>query len=166
MTKKLKLIGAALLALAILPAAALLFNLHVSPAVLVSLGMGMVGVVTVTYESFQTGQYGGGYAGGATAPTQAQAAQMNSVQALVNFTDTDTTFTLTHNFNLSTAQVAALLPLVTMNIVSSVQAIAVAVAPVVAVAVGANTVTFTKLQATGSGLTIAVAIRKPSGFGF
>ena len=169
MTKKLKLLGAALLALAILPAAVMLFHFipHVSPAALMGFGMGAVGVVTITYESFQFGgNFGGGYTGGATAPTQAQSAQSPTVVATVNFTDTDTTFTLTHNFNLSAAAVAALRPIVEINTIGSVQALGVAVAPVFTVVVGANTVTITKLQATGSGQTVAIAMLKPQAYGF
>lgn len=164
MKTKLKLIGAALVALALLPAAVLLFHVH--PATL--LGLSMVVGITITYESFQhTGAFGGGFTGGSsTAPTQAQSAQTSLVTATVAFTDTDTVFTLTHNFNLSTAQVAALLPLVSINIISGVQAVGTAVAPVIAVTVAANTVTFTKLQATGSGCTISVAIRRPHSLGF
>jgi hypothetical protein len=169
MTKKLKFLGAALLALAILPAAVILFHLipHLTPATWMALGMGVAGTVTITYESFQfNGAFGGGYTGGATAPTQAQSAQSPTVVAQVNFTDTDTTFTLTHNFNLSTAAVAALRPLVIISTVGSVQAVGTAVAPIITVVVGANTVTFTKQQATGSGSTVSIAILKPQAYGF
>jgi hypothetical protein len=169
MTKKLKFLGAALLALAILPAAVML--LHLTPHNLfesiVWLSTGAVGVVTITYESFQFGgAFGGGYTGGATAPTQAQSAQSPTVVASVNFTDTDTTFTLTHNFNLSAAAVAALRPLVIITQITSVQALGVGIAPIIAVVVGANTVTFTKQQATGSGATVSIAILKPAAYGF
>lgn len=169
MTKKLKFLGAALLALAILPAAVMLFHLiphHLTLGAISALSMGVAGI-TITYESFQFGgAFGGGYTGGATAPTQAQSAQSPTVVAQVNFTDTDTTFTLTHNFNLSTAAVAALRPLVIISTVGSVQAVGTAVAPIITVVVGANTVTFTKQQATGSGSTVSIAILKPQAYGF
>jgi len=117
---------------------------------------------TVTYASFQTGNtYGGGYTGGTTAPTTSQSSQTNIVSALLNFTDTDTTFTLTHDMALTAAQLAALLPLVTWSVVSSVQAVGTAVAPVFAITKASNTVTFTKLQATGSGCTIQIDVRRP-----
>jgi hypothetical protein len=164
MTKKLKMIGAALVALALLPAAVLLFHIQLTPAMLLGLGFGLAGTVTFTYESFQhSGSFGGGFTGGsAVAPTAAQAQQVNAMSALVSFTDTDTTFTFTHNWGLSAAQAAALLPQVIINPVSGVQALGTAVAPVIAVNVTSNTnaVTFTKLQATGSGMTVSIWLRR------
>jgi hypothetical protein len=122
---------------------------------------------TATYASFQDGSgYYGGYTGGSTAPTQAQSSTRNLVSALLNFTDTDTTFTLTHNMNLSAAQLAALLPLVTITTVGSVQGVGTAVAPVLTVVKGANTITVTKLQATGSGSTVQIDIRRPGTPGY
>lgn len=122
---------------------------------------------TVTYASFQDGSgYYAGYTGGSTAPTQAQSFTRNLVSLTLNFTDTDTTFTLTHNFNLTIAQLACLLPLVNINTVGSVQAVATAVAPVFTVSKAANTVTLTKLQATGSGSTVQVDIRRPGTPGY
>ena len=71
MTKKLKFIGAALVALAILPAAVLLF--HLSLGTVFSLALGIGGYTLLGYESFQIdGNFGGGYTGGTTPPTQAQ----------------------------------------------------------------------------------------------
>ena len=120
-----------------------------------------------TYASFQDGsRYGAGYTGGATAPTQAQSSSCNLVSALLNFTDTDTTFTLTHNFGLSVAQLGALFPLVTSSVVSSVQGLGVAVAPVFSIVKASNTITLTKLQATGSGCTIQIDIRRPGTPGY
>ena len=112
---------------------------------------------TVTYASFQDGSgYYAGYTGGSTAPTQAQSFTRNLVSLTLNFTDTDTTFTLTHNFNLTTAQLACLLPLVNINPGGSVFTVSKA----------ANTVTLTKLQATGSGSTVQVDIRRPGTPGY
>ena len=170
MKNKLK-IGAVLLALALLPAA--VFLIHASPATIVSMvvGLGMIaaGTVTFTYESFQhSGAFGGGFTGGSTtAPTAAQAAQISAMSALVGFTDTDTTWTFTHNWGLSAAQAAALLPQVIINPVSGVQAVATAVAPVIAVNVtsSTNVVTFTKLQATGSGMTVSIWLRRAQSIG-
>jgi hypothetical protein len=165
MTKKMKL-GAALLALAILPVAAFLFYIHpITIATLVSASLAVAGTVTFTYESFQhSGSFGGGFTGGsATAPSAAQAQQVQAMSALVGFTDTDTTWTFTHNWGLSAAQAAALLPQVIVNPVSGAQT----VAPVIAVNVtsSTNVVTFTKVQATGSGMTVSVWLRRAHSIG-
>ncbi len=166
MTKKLKFIGAALVALAILPAAVLLF--HLSLGTVFSLALGIGGYTLLGYESFQIdGNFGGGYTGGATPPTQAQSATVSTVVAQLTVTDTDTTFTLTHNFNLTAAQVSALRPAVLIEITGGVGAVGTAVAPVYTITPAANTVTLTKLQATGSGSTITVFMFKPGmGYGF
>ena len=164
MTKRLK-IGAVLLALALLPVAAFLFQLHaVSIASLISIGLAVGGTVTFTYESFQhSGSFGGGFTGGSNvAPTAAQAQQVQAMSALVGFTDTDTTWTFTHNWGLSAAQAAALLPQVILNPVSGAQAVGTAVAPIIQVNVtsSTNVVTFTKVQATGSGMTVSIWLRR------
>ncbi len=122
---------------------------------------------TVSYASFQDGSgYWGGYTGGATAPTQAQAALRNLVSATLNFTDTDTGFTLTHNMALTAAQLTCLFPLVTWITIGSVQALGTAAAPVLTIVKAANTITVTKLQATGSGQTIQIDIRRPGTPGY
>lgn len=166
---KKKLIGAVLIALAlcILPVAAILAHLnsvHVLTALL-SCGALAAGTVTFTYESFQTGSFGGGFTGGSNvAPTAAQAQQTNAMQALVGFTDTDTTWVFTHNWGLTAAQAAALFPEVIINLVSGQQAVGTAVYPVIAVNVTSNTnlVTFTKVAATGSGQTVSIVLRRPA----
>lgn len=168
MTKTLKLIGAALLALAILPAAVMLFHLvsHPSIASLVSLGLGIAGTVTFTYESFQfNGSFGGNFTGGsATPPTAAQAQQVMAMSALVGFTDTDTTFTFTHNWGLSAAAAAALCPQVLWQMVTPQTTGTTQVMPVISVNVtsSTNVVTFTKVQQTTSGCTISIWLRRPS----
>jgi hypothetical protein len=121
---------------------------------------------TVTYASFQDGSGYSAYTGGATAPTQAQVNNRNLVSALLNFTDTDTTFTLTHNMNLTSAQLTCLYPLVTVTTTGSVQAVGTAVAPVLAITKASNTITITKLQATGSGSTVQIDIRRPGTPGY
>lgn len=169
MKSKLKLIGAALLALALVPAAVLAFHIHVNPAVLASLGVALGGAVTVTYESFQhTGAYGGGFTGGSsTAPTAIQAQQISMMSILVNFTDADTVFTLTHNWGLSAAQAAALLPIINWQAVNYPQALGTQKAPAIAFTFGnTNAITATKIADTGSGCTIAVYLRRPHSLGF
>lgn len=169
MTKKLKLIGAALVALALLPAAVLLFHISLTPATLFGIGFGLAGTVTVTYESFQhTGAFGGGFTGGsATAPTAAQAKQISAMSILVNFTDTDTVFSLTHNWGLSAAQAAALLPQIIWDAVNFPQALGTQVVPALAFTFGdTNVIGVTKLADTGSGCTIVVYLRRPHSLGF
>lgn len=163
-----KVTGAVLIALAlcILPAAAILAHWNVAHLVVASLGCMALGTVTFTYESFQAlGSYGGGFTGGSNAaPTAAQAQQVNVMQALVGFTDTDTTWVFTHNWGLSAAQAAALFPEVTINLVSGQQAVGTAVYPIIAVNVTSNPnlVTFTKVAATGSGQTVSIILHRPS----
>ena len=168
MKQKLK-IGAVLIALAlcILPVAAILAHINVVHVITAALGVGllMAGTVTFTYESFQIGTYGGGFAGGsAVAPTAAQAQQAVSMAALVGFTDTDTTWVFTHNWGLTAAQAAAIQPYVVINLASGQQAIAVAGYPQIAVNVTSNTnlVTFTKVQQTGSGQVVSIILLRPA----
>lgn len=167
MTKKLKF-GAVLLALALtMPAVAFLLYARVIPvAVIFSAGLGAVGVVTITYESLQhTGAFGGGFVGGTNvAPTAAQSNGAAAITALVAFTDSDTTWVLTHNWGLTAAQIAALLPEVIINPVSGVQA--AAVYPVIALdRTNGNQVTFTKVSAVNSGMTVSVTLRRPHSIG-
>jgi hypothetical protein len=124
---------------------------------------------TATYASFQDGSGFSSYSGGTTAPTQAQVGGPNGrnlVSALLNFTDTDTAFTLTHNMQLTTAQLACLYPLVTILPVSSNQGSASAVTPLWTIVKGSNTITFTKIQQTGSGQTVQIDIRRPGTPGY
>jgi len=163
MTKKWK-IAAVIVALSIMPAAVFVLHLPVSALLTLSMlaGAGMAGTVTFTYESFQyQGKFGGGFTGGsATAPTAAQAQQTQAMSALVGFTDTDTTFVFTHNWGLSAAEAAALLPQIIVNPVSG--AGASAVYPILQANVTSNTnlVTFTKVNATGSGMTVSIWLRR------
>jgi hypothetical protein len=109
MNTKLKLIGAALVALAILPAAVLLF--HVNPLQPLMGLVTVAGVVTVTYQSFQAqGELRGCLHRRNCGAHQAQAVQVQAVVALVAMADTDTTATITHNMNISTAGLAAQQP--------------------------------------------------------
>lgn len=161
-------IGAALLALAILPAAAFLF--HVSGATLCNLSiLGLAGAVVFTYDSFQhTGAFGGGFTGGdATAPTATQAKQIERQSGTVSFTDADTTWVFTHNWGLSAAQAAAHLPDVIVNMIAGQQALGTAVVPNIAVDVTSDTnvVTFNKLADTGSGCTLSITLRRAHSIG-
>jgi hypothetical protein len=107
--------------------------------------MGLLGS-TVTYLDPST-----------SAPTRAQAANVQSESATVNFSDADTTATITHNFNSSTAALAALRPWVQLYALSVGTAY-----PALSWALGANTLVITKGNATtGSGGTYNVIIQRP-----
>jgi hypothetical protein len=162
MQTKVKKIGAALvaavLALAILPAA--VFWFHVPIVSLFMLGLASAGTVTVTYQTFQVpgGGYGGGYTRGTTPPTTGQAAQVQAVVALVNIADTDTVITITHNMGISTAALAALQPYVHTYL----QALTGTTGPVLTYALtNSNVVTINHVSNTGTGGTYVVTVRRP-----
>lgn len=67
----------------------------------------LAGTVTTTYKYPVSGT---------TPPTLLQALTANILTAVVNMADSDTVITLTHNWNLSTAELADLFPLVNVNI--------------------------------------------------
>jgi len=93
--------------------------------------------VTVTYASPVTG---------ATPPTAAQAANCNSVTGTVIATaNGDTTATLTHNFGLSAAALAALQPWVILGQLN----VAFYASTWIYVPTDGNTVTLTKSGAAG-----------------
>jgi hypothetical protein len=106
------------------------------------------GASTVTY----------GYpAVGTVAPTTAQAAIQNVLTCTVQFGDTDTTATITHNWGLSTTQNTALFPLVSIAL-SSTPTTAI---PITLGVLGTNTVTVLKASAGGSAGTVTVNLMKP-----
>ena len=147
MTKK--RIGAAL-SLVFIAAVVSVFALHINPVTVVltvAMSLGLVGS-TVTYCDPVIG---------ATAPTQAQASAAQSVTATVNFSDADTTATITHNWSLTTAQLAKLRPWVNMLRMSGMS-----VYPGLTFALSANAVVMTKgITATNSGGTVNVVIMRP-----
>ena len=162
MTKKVKF-GAALVALAILPAAVFLFHLSLVTGLTIAFMFGplALGTVAVTYGSFQDGGGpGGGYTGGTTAPTTSQAQVVNSIIAQVFMADTDTTATITHNFQLTAAQLAALYPWICWYVAQFTSS-NVQVQPLLSFALGTNTVTITKASATSSGGTYNVIVQRP-----
>lgn len=69
-----------------------------SAMALASLGSLLVGLNTVAYETPVTG---------ATAPTAGQSRTHNQVTAIITGDNAGTTFTVTHNWGLTTAQLAA-----------------------------------------------------------
>ena len=156
MTKKLKFIGAALVALAILPAAVLLFHASLSH---VLMGLLIIAGTTVTYQSFQAqGNFGGNYTGGTTGPTLAQSAQVQAVVAQVAMSDTETTAVITHNLAVSTAGLAAQQPFIQYYLLTP----SMIVRLIPFVLTSANVVTINKTTiTTGTGGTYTVIIRRP-----
>jgi hypothetical protein len=153
----------AILALALLPAAVFASPHHVLPAI-VALGMGIAGTVTVTYSSFAVDQpspqVGTAYTGGTTAPSAIQAGQVNRLNALVGFTDGDTSITLTHNWGLSAAAQAANEPDI---IVTDYALGSSGTTPAgMTWARNTNTVVGSKGTAAGSGRTLCVTLRLPA----
>ena len=168
-------IGAVLLAivaLALMPAAALAStsgvhtHSHSALNILIGLGLAIGGTVTVTYSSFAadqpTPQFGTAFLGGSSAaPSAQQAATVNRINALIGYTDTDLTITLTHNWNLSAAALAANEP----DII--VRSFAVGNntsfnSGDITWAVSTNTVVGTKASIVGSGGTICITLRLPA----
>jgi hypothetical protein len=76
---------------------------------IVAAGMGLVGANTVTYDA------NGTIPSGTTAPTAAQAFGANQISAVITGDATATTFTVTHNWGLTTAQLTAAQPNVTFE---------------------------------------------------
>jgi len=95
---------------------------------------------------------------GVTPPTAAQAKKCNTITATVAIgADTDTSFVMTHNWGLSTAQLAFNFPLVTItpNVVGT------AVCTIAAVLTNSNIVTFSKGNVAGSAGTYIVVLQRP-----
>jgi hypothetical protein len=91
------------------------------------------------------------------APTVAQALLTNLITASVVFADSDTTATIVHNFNTSTAQLADGFPLVTFNFsTAGTLAVNYSVTP------GTTNVVIAKASTSaGSGSTLQVSIMRP-----
>ena len=159
--QKKKMLGAALailIALAIMPAA--VFWFHVSIVSLFALGCGLAGV-TVTYQSFQVNSAGnprpgGLYTGGTTNPTVTQAVGTDVVVALVNFGDTDTVATITHNMQITSLGLTNLQPYITWWI----EALTGTAAPVLTFTATTAVVTVNHVANTGAGGTFVVVIRR------
>ena len=146
---KKKRIGAAL-SLVFIAAVVSVFALHLNlfaVVLYVAMSLGMIGV-TITYADPVIG---------ATAPTQAQASAAQSVTATVYLADGDTTATITHNWQLTAAQLAKLRPWVIVLPMAGMT-----VYPGLTWALATNTVVVSKAStATGSGGTINVVLMRP-----
>lgn len=95
---------------------------------------------------------------GATAPTQLQALNCNMLTATVQFSDADTTATITHNWKLTAAQLANLWPVVA-SYISTAGTLAVNYTFALT---DSSTVTVAKAStATGAGSTLTVNLQRP-----
>jgi len=95
---------------------------------------------------------------GTTAPTAAQAARANSLTAQVNFADGDTVATVTHNWQLSAANLAKQYPFVQWYW----QTAGTAVCTLQVALTNSVAVTVTKLStAAGTGGTLCVVLQRP-----
>lgn len=175
MKTTLKLFGAMLLALVLMPAAALassstqqLIQHHGGAIVAIVFGLGALacGTVTITYSSFAADnpapQVGPAFAGGGTTPpTAIQSSNVNRVNALVGFTDSDTTITFTHNMGLTSAAASANEPdlIVYDTALGSSTTTPSGITWNVA---NTNVVVGTKANTAGSGRTISITARRPA----
>lgn len=91
------------------------------------------------------------------APTAAVMATQTTLAATVQFGDTDTTATITHNWALSAQENTSLFPLVSICPTSS----PTTAIPITLGVLGTNTVTILKASATGSAGTVNVNLMKP-----
>lgn len=111
----------------------------------------LFGVVTVTYEYPVSGS---------SAPTAQKMLTLSLVTAVLNWGDTDTTATITHNMGITAAQLAQLFPFV------SVYAVALngspSAPPPFVSTLATNSITITKSSVTNSGGTFNVYIFRPN----
>ena len=94
---------------------------------------------------------------GATAPTAAQSANQSVVTAAVVMADGDATLVVTHNWNLTTGQLAALFPFIELRRT----AIGVSSVTVLATATDSSNVTISKGTTVGSAFTGVYIIQRP-----
>lgn len=94
-----------------------------------------------------------------SAPTQTTMASLSMVTAQIVGTDGDTGVTVTHNMNLTGAQLANLWPVPVFNYTT---APTTTLANPMQITVLTNTVTLTKVAQTGSAFTGNLAILRPN----
>lgn len=115
---------------------------------IVSTAAGLFGTVVVTYKHAVSGT---------TPPTAIQASKVSALTALVSAADADTTFTITHNWNLTAAQLAALQPWI-----SWVYDTGGTGNTILAFSCATNSITVTKGNGAGSGGTYRVTVLRPN----
>jgi len=98
---------------------------------------------------------------GTVPPTSVQSAAVNMINAAVNFADADTTFTVTHNLGMSTADIASGFPTIILDQLTGGVSTTTG-PPIYTVTSTPNTTTITKsTAATLSGGTVLAAIARP-----
>lgn len=115
---------------------------------------GLIGIAGTVVLTYLTPNLGPGVSpaitlGGTVPPTATQAGNINSLSVLATAADADTSIAIVHNWGLSTADIAAGYPLVSITLDASGTA-----APVFTgthTGSAANTLTITKANAAGSG---------------
>lgn len=96
--------------------------------------------------------------GGTTPPTQAQMALLSMVTAQVVMGDTDTTAAITHNMQISLANLGSLFP----TVVVSPNVLGTTPAQVTVTLTNSNIITLGKVSLVGSNGTFSVTILRPS----
>ena len=143
MTKRWKVVLLALAAVLTLCAVAAAG--HPLSAVL-GLGLALAGTVTYAYPVV-----------GSTAPTATQDAGGSALTARIVMADGDTTQAVVHNWNLTTAQLAALFPFCSLRL----EATGTGPGAVLINITDSSTVTVTKASAVGSSFTGVLVIQRP-----
>lgn len=107
----------------------------------------MTGVVNYKYPS-------------TSAPTVAQVLNLGMVTAQIVLTDGDTGVTIAHAMQLTTAQLANLWPVISINY--STAPTTTLANPLQVVRTDSSDVTITKVAQTGSGFTAEVVLQRPN----
>lgn len=156
-----KYFGAALIALAVLAVPALAAHINIGTVMLLSMSLGLVGAVTVTYK-FPVSST-------TTAPTAVQSSQTQVVTGTVNWLESDTIARFTHNLGIATAVgFAGSKPTIAQGFpdVHVLPVGADTVAPVMSfVFTDGNVVTINKGSIAGTGGTLLVAVYRPQSIG-
>ncbi len=161
-----KFLGVALVALALMTLPALAVTSHSLTAVQsmnLLMGVGLIGAVTLTWKFPISGT---------VPPTAAQASQVPTQTAVVNWLESDTTFLFTHNMNIATApgfagiqpSLASLFPEVIITPMLNSGTVVPNIQVDYSTSTG-NVLVFFKGSIAGTGGTLAVTVRRPHSVG-
>ena len=98
---------------------------------------------------------------GTTAPTLLQALGCNAVTATLNWSDSETSAAIVHNFKLSAAQLANLFPFVSVNVRSDSTTTLQPTTGYTVALTDSSTVTIGKTTVVGTQGTLIVVIQRP-----